>query len=213
MTKPQTTRAQDAYAAIRARIVAGDYPPGMKVVVRPVSEALGLSPTPIKSALAALEREGFLIAIPDRGYFVPTIGMSDIQEIYELREAIDGLAARKLASGDQPERFVEQSLAPILERQQGAVAATDIARMRDLDMQFHREIWHASGNSRLAQFTDNLVGQLRIAWGTHIPGGLERAIVEHRAIMNAIAAGDAEAAETASRVHVKQALAAYTSLP
>lgn len=212
MTKPPTTRAQDAYAAIRARIIAGEFPPGVKVVVRPVSEALGLSPTPIKSALAALERDGFLVAVPDRGYFVPTIGMSDIQEIYELREGLDGLAARKLAASSQPERFVERTLAPLLERQRAAVSAVDIARMRDLDMQFHREIWHASGNTRLAQFTDNLAGQLRLAWGTHAPGLMERALTEHSAIMDAISRGDAVAAEAASRRHVQQALAAYTSL-
>jgi Bacterial regulatory proteins, gntR family len=97
---------------------------GVKVVVRPLSERLSLSPTPIKAALAGLERDGFLTAIPHRGSYVPQVNVQD---------------------------------------------------MRD------RAIWNASGNSRLAQVTDNLVGQVRFGSGSssRLPGRIAAALHEH----------------------------------
>ncbi len=203
------TLVQHAYQALRAMILGGELPAGTKMVVRPLSDRLGLSATPIKSALAALERDGFLTAVPDRGYFVPEIDLQDMREIYELREALDGLAGRKVALQADSDVFVDTILQPIYEAQQLSVQAGNIVGLRDLDLEFHRAIWHASCNERLAQVADNLGGQIRLAWGRHLPGVMERALHEHLAIMQAIAAHDPAAAERASRAHVRKAFAAF----
>src|ERR1700678_4327244 len=80
------TLMQQAYAAIRQLIITGELTAGAKVVVRPLSERLNPALTPIKAALAGLEREGFLTAIPHRDYYVPEVNVQDMREIYELRE-------------------------------------------------------------------------------------------------------------------------------
>lgn len=211
MTIDRRTFGQQAYAEIRALIIDGTLAPGAKVIVRPLAERLQLSPTPIKSALAALERDGFLTAVPHRGYFVPQVSVQDMREIYELREVLDGIAARNAATLDDPARFVADVLRPLLEEQRRRADVGDGAGYSDVDMAFHRAIWHASGNSRLATVTDNLGGQLRFGSGSssRLPGRIPEALREHAAIMAALAKGDGSRAERESRAHVRRSAAAF----
>lgn len=209
MPYEERTLAQSAYADIRAMIVDGELPPGTKLIVRLLSERLGLSATPIKSALAALERDGFLVAIPHRGFHVPRIGPADMREIYELREMLDGIAARRVAHSPGAADFVRTVLDPLFTKQRERGDDGDLAGLRDLDVEFHRAIWHESGNVRLAQVTDNLSGQIRLAWSGRPAGGVSRVLREHEAIMDAIAAADPVRAERVSRAHVRHSATAY----
>ena len=211
MDDERLTFGQRAYRTIRQLIIDGELQPGAKVVVRPLCEQLGLSPTPIKAALAGLERDGFLLAIPHRGYHVPMVTPEDMQEIYELREVLDGIAARRAASLPDARRFVEATLRPIHERQSAVAATADLIGYSDLDREFHRAISHVSANSRLVHVTDNLDGQLRFGSGSssRLPGRVRTAMREHAAIMQAVAAGDSERAERAARDHVRRSAAAF----
>lgn len=211
MTIDRRTYGQQAYAEIRTLIIDGTLAPGAKVVVRPLAERLRLSPTPIKSALAALERDGFLTAVPHRGYFVPEVSVQDMREIYELREVLDGIAARNAAAAGDPAEFVALTLRPLLAEQHRRFDAGDPVGYSDVDMAFHRAIWHASGNSRLATVTDNLGGQLRFGSGSssRLPGRIPEALREHAAIMAALANGDAARAERESKAHVRRSAVAF----
>jgi DNA-binding GntR family transcriptional regulator len=211
VTIDRRTLAQQAYTEIRKLIIDGTLSPGAKVVVRPLSEHLRLSATPIKSALAALERDGFLVAVAHRGYFVPEVSVQDMREIYELREVLDGIAARKLASADNRRELVKTVLRPLYDEQRKLVRLGDAVGYSDVDMAFHRAIWHAAGNTRLAQVTDNLLGQLRFGSGSssRLPGRTTQALREHVAIMDAMAKGDAERAERVSREHVRRSADAF----
>jgi DNA-binding GntR family transcriptional regulator len=192
-------------------LVQGELAPGSKVVVRLLSERLSLSPTPIKSALAGLERDGFLVAIPHRGYFVPEVDVRDMREIYELREALDGIAARNAAATRDVREFVRTTLQPLYDEQCRLLHENGGQGYSDVDIDFHRAIWHASGNSRLIQLLDNLGGQLRFGSGSSskAPGRIPGALEEHAAIMRALAEGDADLAEELSREHVRRAAEAF----
>jgi DNA-binding GntR family transcriptional regulator len=200
------TLSQQAYAEIRSLIISGGLVPGQKVVVRSLSEKLQLSATPIKSALAGLERDGFLVAIPHRGYFVPEVNVHDMREIYELREVLEGIAGRNAASLPDPARFVREVLRPLYTQLRRSLEPDSGVTYSDADMEFHQAIWRASGNSRLARVTDNLGGQLRVGSGSssRLPGRISAAMQEHRSIMAAVAAGDVERAERESRNHVRR---------
>ncbi|MCA1222539.1 GntR family transcriptional regulator [Streptomyces sp. 8L] len=206
----QTYKGQ-AYREIRQMLVEGELAPGAKVVVRLLSERLALSPTPIKSALAGLERDGFLVAVPHRGYFVPEVAVEDMREIYELREALDGIAARNAAGAKDAEEFVRRTLRPLYEEQRRLLDEHGGEGYSAVDVAFHRAIWHASGNARLAGILDNLGGQLRFASGSssRVPGRVPEALQEHEAIMAALAAGDSALAERLSREHVRRAAEAF----
>lgn len=210
MAVERSTLAQQAYAAIRADILDSQFPPGSKLVVRMLTERLELSPTPIKAALAALEREGFITGIPHRGYFVPKVNHKDMQEIYELREVIDGIAGRNAASSPDRTELCDL-LEKLLHRQRSVVKRGRRADFVDLDQQFHRAIWQAAGNSRLLQSVENLLGQIRLGYGgpPREPGRLSIALEEHASILDAIATGDATRAEQESRTHVRHAAEAF----
>lgn len=204
------TLAQQAYAAIRAEILEGLLAPGEKLVVRPLTERLGLSPTPIKTALTALEREGFLVARPNRGYFVAEVSGEDMREIYELREVIDGIAARKAAQSPTRMDLADQ-LRDLLAEQRRLIHRGDLAGYSDLDVAFHHLVWEAAANARLLQVADNLLAQVRFGSGSssRLPDRLPAALDEHTAILAAIAAGNPLEAEAQCRRHVRLAGEAF----
>ncbi|MFE4171470.1 GntR family transcriptional regulator [Streptomyces sp. NPDC056909] len=206
MTVPRHTLLNAAYDHLRAAILEGSLTPGSRVTVRPLTEQLGLSPTPIKAALAALEREGFLIAVPHRGYFVPEATTDDLLELYELREALDGIAARRTAGAPDHNQIAAQ-LGELLEKQREAIEADNLHSYGELDLAFHRLIWEGSGNRRLIPIAENLIAQVRLGnrLSARAPGRLPVAIEEHEAILEAIRKGDPRAAERHIRLHVRGA--------
>ena len=200
-----------AYSHLRRLILSGELAPGNRVTVQPLTQALDLSPTPIRTALAALEREGLLVIQEHRGYFVPKLGREDILEIYEIREVIDSYASRRVARLESREAIVA-TLEDLLEQQRHAVAAGDISLYRDLDLAFHKTIWQGSGNHRLLSLAENLLGQARI--GNHVssrvPGRVQIALEEHSSMVDALRSGSANDAEHATRAHVREASRALT---
>ncbi|MET7859878.1 GntR family transcriptional regulator [Streptomyces sp. NPDC005318] len=206
MTVPRHTLLNAAYDHLRAAILDGSLTPGSRVTVRPLTEQLGLSPTPIKTALAALEREGFLIAVPHRGYFVPEGSTDDLLELYELREAVDGIAARRTAGAPDHEQIAAE-LRRLLAEQRRAIEANNLHDYGELDLAFHRLIWEGSGSRRLIPVAENLVAQVRLGnrLSAQAPGRLPVALDEHQAILEAIRKGDPRAAEQHIRRHVREA--------
>ncbi|GAA1940150.1 GntR family transcriptional regulator [Brevibacterium antiquum] len=204
-----------AYDHVRSLILSGELPPGSRVTVAPITDSIGLSPTPIRTALAALERQGLLVALEHRGYFVPKLSRDDILEIYEIREVIDSVASRRVAQLSSRDAIVT-SLEELLDRQSHAVAAGDIPAYRDLDLAFHKTIWRSSGNHRLLALAENLLGQVRIGnnVSSRVPGRVQTSLIEHSAIIEAIRSGSAKDAEKTTRKHVREAsrsLAEYLS--
>lgn len=201
-----TSYVEVAYSHLRRLILSGELAPGNRVTVQPLTEALGLSPTPIRTALAALERQGLLVVEEHRGYFVPKLGREDILEIYEIREVIDSVASRRVARLESREAIVA-TLEDLLEQQRHAVAAGDISAYRDLDLAFHKTIWQSSGNHRLLSLAENLLGQVRIGnnVSSRVPGRVQIALEEHSSIIDALRAGSADDAEQATRAHVREA--------
>ncbi|GAA5186276.1 GntR family transcriptional regulator [Rugosimonospora acidiphila] len=206
MTVQRRTLLSAAYDNLRAAVLNGSLAPGSRVTVRPLTEQLGLSPTPVKEALAALEREGFLISVPHRGYFVPEVSTEDLLELYELREAIDALAARRAAGATNHAQIATQ-LRRLLVRQRKAIKANNLYSYGDLDLMFHRLIWQGSGSRRVIPIAENLIAQVRLGnrFSAQAPGRLPVAIEEHVAILNAIDDGDPDTAERHIRHHVHEA--------
>jgi len=205
MSLPRSTLSSMAYGELRQAILSGRLAPGSHVTVRPLCEEFGLSATPVKAALTALEREGFLVLHPHRGFFVPEVDREDMQELYELREVLDGIAARRAAALSARESLVAR-LSELLTAQTASVEARDLSGYGDLDVLFHQEILVAAGNGRLQHVAENMIGQLRLGRATsaRVPGRPSAALVEHREIVAAIAAGQQQQAERLARRHVRK---------
>lgn len=210
MTLPRTVLSQRAYEATRVALLQGRFPPGSKVSVRPLSEEFGLSATPVKAALIALEREGFLEAIPHRGFFVPEVSKRDMHEIYELRQSLDGIAARRAAHVERLHELVSQ-LQDLLDRQRSSIADKDLPAYNQLDIKFHHTIVALSGNTRLQELWENLMDQLLLgsASSAQVPGRLDAALSEHADIITALAAANSQDAEQIAHQHVHAARQAF----
>ncbi|MDQ3788487.1 MAG: GntR family transcriptional regulator [Actinomycetota bacterium] len=194
-----------AYGELRQAILSGRLAPGSHVTVRPLCEEFGLSATPVKAALTALEREGFLVLHPHRGFFVPEVDRDDMQELYELREVLDGIAARRAAALPSREALVAR-LTDLVAAQAVELEAHNLSGYSDLDGQFHQEILAAAGSRRLQHVAENMIGQLRLGRATsaRVPGRPSAALTEHREIVAAIAAGQHQQAERLARRHVRK---------
>lgn len=205
MSLQRSSLSSLAYQELRRAILSGRLAPGAHVTVRPLCEQFGLSATPVKAALTALAREGFLVLHPHRGFFVPEVDREDMQELYELREVLDGIAARRVAALSSREALVTR-LGELLTCQRTAVLAQDLSGYGDLDVAFHQEILVAAGNGRLRHVAENMIGQLRLGRATsaRVPGRPTAALAEHEEIIGAIAAGQEHQAERLARRHVRR---------
>ncbi len=197
-----------AYEAVREAVLERSLLPGERVTVRPFAERLGISPTPVKAALAVLEREGFLVARKHAGYFVAELTAADMRDIYELRSAVDALAARDIARTRPPELL--DRLRELLEGQRAAMAGGDVETYAELDREFHALIWQGSSNRRLIAIADLLGAQLRLGHSltVAVPGRPQAGLEEHAEIVDALMSGDTSAAEHATRRHVAQVIRA-----
>lgn len=194
---------QEAYAAIRLMLLSGELPPGSRVTVRPIVEKLGLSATPVKGALINLEREGVLELKANRGFFVPELGEHDLREIFQLRGALDRLAGSLAAESDDHEKIAERLRAEC-EVQRQHLDTGDVDAYRRADLEFHRNVWKLSGNSRLQRTGEQLMDQMRLSNSVSArqPGRVMRSLTEHLVLVDAIAAGDAERAGEAAITHI-----------
>jgi DNA-binding GntR family transcriptional regulator len=198
----------DAYEQLRAAIVSGRLQPNERLVEADLSEALGTGRSALRTALARLAQEGLIEHTRNRGARVRMIGEDEAVEILEARTVLEALAARRAA-----ERASEQDaerLRAVLAQMRARLDAGDLLGASDHNALLHRALLDIAGHA----IVDRLVGTLnshlvRFQYRTIlVPGRAERSFAEHTAIVEAVAAGDADAAEAAMRRHLTHATAA-----
>jgi DNA-binding GntR family transcriptional regulator len=186
---------------LRAQIVAGELPSGSKLRQVEIARRFGVSTTPVREALAALQREGLVRLHPQRGavVFVPTV--ADLREHYEIRAALESLAASRTA-----ERFEESWVAPLEALLDEMSTGPPAARYIALNQHFHTQLYEHCGRSRLVE----MIAALRDASSAYLhiyraaaDFPVARLDGEHRAILSACMARDAEAAAAATREHLQ----------
>jgi len=196
--------AGQVFENLERDILSGKYERGDVLTEMKLSDELGVSRTPIREALRRLEQE-HMIEIGSKGAVVVGISEEDIDVIYEVRRRIEGLASRLAA-----ERATDEGIDGIrqtLELQEFYTAKGNAEKIKNEDNDFHRKIYELSGCTPLADTLEALhkkVVKYRRASLSNA-GHSEEALAEHRAIFEAIAAKDSDAAERATVVHVQNA--------
>jgi DNA-binding GntR family transcriptional regulator len=195
--------AQEAYAAIRTMIIAGEVPPGSRITVRPIVERLGLSATPVKAALMTLEREGVIESKLHRGFFVPELRVDDMNEIYEMRGALDRLAG-ELAASSPNRATIAAELRANCDDQRRYLETGDVDGYRRIDIEFHHNLWALCGNTRLKRTGEQLMDQMRLgnSLSARFPGRVALSLTEHLVIVDAIELGQIELAGAAAAQHI-----------
>ncbi|HSF06047.1 MAG TPA: GntR family transcriptional regulator [Methylomirabilota bacterium] len=197
----------EATKALREAILSGRFPEGTRLRQTDLADRLRISRTPIRQALVRLQHEGLVQLLPASGVRVTVLDLHEGAELYDLREVLDGLAARLAAT-----RATAAALARIeraLARMRQCLERNDANRWFAAHVAFHDEIFQAGGNARLQSLS--AVVRLSIQRFHPLllttPHRLEDAYREHQGIGEAIAAHDAAGAERLARLHITNARA------
>jgi len=191
------------YRVLKAAILKRRLAPGCKLDEVRLAEELGVSRTPVREAFQRLSSEGLIVLIPHRGAFVTQLTRRDLEELYEMREALEGQAARLAATRVNETRLAR--LEEIIAAYRTAVSADRRKSIVLLDSRFHEAVARASRNRRLMEAIHSLREQLRILRTTSvaIPGRPGRSLEEMSALMEAIRARDPDLAEERMRIHIR----------
>ncbi len=193
------------YEALRELILARSVSPGDRLDVDLLAARMKVSRTPVKDALARLASEGLVAVVPRRGTFVQRLTARDVAETFDIRAALEGLAAERIALsiGDREVAELRRMLDDLTER------TLDPEAHWLLNATFHRRLVDLVGSQRLAAMYAELQAHLQIArlhrgsgdW--HSRAGREA--VEHLAIVDALERHDPVAARAAVISHIERA--------
>ncbi|MEA3421564.1 MAG: GntR family transcriptional regulator [Acidobacteriota bacterium] len=197
--------SEDVYEAIKRRLGDKDLRPGAKIKEERLAEELGVSRTPVREAIHKLEREGLVEIIPRYGTFVANLSPKDVEEIYDLRGALERLAVRLSLLKPGKEKFHEKLL-EISESHHKCKSYIEKGNFEPFikaDIAFHNFLIRSSQNSRLIQVMDNLNAQVQLGRmeSISVPGRAERGLKEHEEIINAMLGEDVNKAEKLIRKH------------
>lgn len=211
------TQSQKALDGIRELLFSGVYAPGARLSEPAIAERLQLSRTPVRAALARLEQEGVVDAIPSGGFAVRTFAPSDILDAIELRGVIEGTAARLAAErGITPAQAVafKNVLSEIDGLLQASNYALDHERYLDCNATFHNLIKDASGSGVIGREIDRLASlpfaspNALLMVQRELPefhASLLFAQSQHKAILEAIELREGTRAEALAREHARLA--------
>jgi DNA-binding GntR family transcriptional regulator len=199
------TAVDAVYEALRRNILDGELPPGHRLRSDVLANELKVSRTPVREALRKLETEG-LVDASRSGLVVRQSSEEDLVEIFYLREALEGMAARLAA--ENATRAEIDELHALFEDMEAVAARGDIALVRKLTGEFHLLVCRASHNKRLIQSLQGLLDHVRQAQSStlYMPGRPADALKEHRALLRAIEKRDPDLAETLARQHRRKTL-------
>jgi len=191
--------------ALREAILDGRLPPSSWLREDELSKQLNVSRTPVREALRRLTDEQLTVREAHRGTVVAPMGIDDVLAVYMVRESLEGMAAR-MATRRRPAGLVEE-LTGIHHDMERAAETRDIATLVRLNLEFHRAMRAASGNPYLARFlvqVENAVRRFGVSTFED-ESRTDALLDEHRAIIQAVVAGDADLAETRAAEHVRAA--------
>ena len=197
-------KIERAYQQLRQDIMSGVYSPNERLVEAPLTQVLGVSRNTLRTVLARLEQEQLVVLEPNRGGRVRAFSLDEARDMFRVREVVEGLVARLAA-----ERATDEQLADLqktVSETGQAVAADDVLRSTRTNRSFHEQLVAAAGSPQAAVTLDALhfplvKFQFQVSL---VPGRKQENLQEHRRLLAAVEARDAELAERLAREHIQQ---------
>ncbi|HMN80692.1 MAG TPA: GntR family transcriptional regulator [Burkholderiaceae bacterium] len=202
---PSPDLAEQVYEALLEGICSGRLAPGERFTQEALAARLGVSRQPVLQALLLLRRQGLFVDTENRrGVRVAPLDAAFVGSLYAVRAALDGLAGRCAASRPRPELLAAGS--DIVRRGRRAAEQGERQALVALDLEFHQFLYEASGNPLLLDTAQLHWHHTRRVMAAYLsrPSSVRNVWNEHDAILQAIVAGDAAAAERLSREHCEQ---------
>lgn len=190
------------FMSLRKAILTGKINPGERLTEVKLGKILGTSRTPIREAIRLLEQENLVTIIPGSGARVSRMTVSDLQDVMEVRSALEQLSA-----GLACERITEEEKAELYEAYNAFVRSTqseDSIMIADADVRFHNLILKAAKNQKLGKILDGLADNIYRYRYEFIreDGHYEDLIREHKELYEAVISGNREVAEKSARSHI-----------
>lgn len=188
---------------LRQAILDHRLAPGERLIERELVELTGVSRTSVREALRELAAEGLVTAIPNKGTIVTNVTAEEAKQLYEVRSALEALAGRLFVQNATPAQ--RRALVRAVERiERLAEKGSPLLAAKD---SFYDILFEGGGNEALRSLIGTLHARVRVmrSLSLSIPGRSEKSIQELRAIVEAVQAGDAEAAAAACSRHVEEA--------
>jgi DNA-binding GntR family transcriptional regulator len=198
------TLVDEAYAAIKTRILSNDFAPGVQVLERDLSALLGMSRTPVHQALARLEGEQLLELTPRHGMRVLPVSATDMQEIFQLLTSLEATAVQLLAR-KSPTVADLMPMRKACEAMEQALERDDLHAWAAADEAFHTQLLNQCGNRRIASVCFNFWDQAHRARmiTLHLRPKPVSSTTHHGELLDALLRGDEE---LALRIHTNQRL-------
>ena len=204
------------YERILELVAVGRFPPGSKLVEEALAKELGVSRVPVRESLTRLVAQGILVGGgKGQSARVREYSLEEVRQLYEYREALEGISARAAASLAAPTDIVHLEL--ICEQAEAAIRGEDRDAWPDLDCQFHMTLAEVGRNQRIIPQVKMLVTECRFVFfifpyptANDAQEHLSTFYEEHVRILEAVKARKPEEAEAAARAHMQESIQRFS---
>lgn len=204
------SKSAAAYGALRRSIRTGELPPGQRVTLKELSELLSMSLTPVREALGRLVSEGYAVHDPHRGTFIAAQTAERVEQIYRLRAVLEPMAVRLAAENIAAEGGAESvaggAAGRLTELLQHSEELSDPIELAEMNEELHFTLYRISGDHLLVGFIEQLWAGMPYPYQRiyldESQGG--DSLREHRRLVEAVLAGDADSAAAEAASHIEQ---------
>lgn len=191
-----------AYELLQNKITTLELAPGAPINEQELAQELDMAVAPVREALKLLAHDDLVVITPRHGLYVAEVNRLDLEQLSEMRLALEGLCARLAAQRATDDDVV---VLEALRHEQEALSADDARALFELDHKFHRAVAQAAHNRYLARTLDHFFGLSQRLWYLALPhlDFLPAAVEKHLDLVAAIKSGDADTAEQIMRDHVQ----------
>ncbi|NPV06797.1 MAG: GntR family transcriptional regulator [Anaerolineae bacterium] len=199
-----SARRDDAYLALKREIMSGAWPPGTQLHPASLAERLGMSRTPVRDALNALQQEGLVEILPRRGYFVSRITVRDVEEVFDLRLILEAATAKRAATRIAPDEI--ERLACLSRRYVAGDVESYKAYLEE-NREFHLAVAAATGNRLLEEALARVLDHMQrfLILRLDLSQDADDMLAEHHLLLDAFRARDPERAAEAMRLAIEHA--------
>lgn len=185
---------------LRARIADGRVEPGQRLYEKAIAEELGVSRIPVREAIRMLESEGMVSVLPRRGgVLVRRLDRADVEDLFDVREALEVLAARRAAERGDPAGLA--TLSRLLDTAKRAFACGDSAEVDAANTAFHEQIYRLGRNRLVPEMLGPLTGRLRWLFQQNVEH--ERVLADHERLLHALVDRDPDLAAAVALEHIR----------
>ena len=195
---------------VRRLVITGELAPGTRIVEDRLAERLGVSRNPVREALQALAGEGFVELLPRRGAVVAQLSAEEAEDLFDVRGALEPLAARLAARRADPQGV--HRLRSVLALARQATDDGDLDLLAEYNTDFHSLVVELSGNDYLGLLVSPMARRVQWVFRTSAATRAPHSWTEHEELLQAIASGDEDYAEAVARAHVAAARASYRAV-